>query len=785
MKGNYLSQIFFFFLTTLSTKCLPPEPLKLESKLDSFCVIRNAQYMKQNEIPESATQKYLKDGLEVFEVLGTGAFGSVRRAIFNGQYVALKIMNIIDSNIDEINYMIKLNRTQGIPEIYACEMGAETLYIVQELLYEDLSKNKGLKIMKNIDFIDRIDLYIGFLNTLNELQKMEIVHRDIKPENMMLKSRNGERIYLIDLGATTHKSIRLIGGTTAFISPRMSKKDSPNDLKDDTYSALLSLAEIEYGRTSIPQGHEDCVKKGFDRSCFDLLIEGVDNAASKKFYFQELDCGEIVPKKILNLIKYGLEYEEDKRWHLPEIIQDMEKLKSECGEFLKRSKKQSSGSEKIKPSKADTNNLIVVPTKENKILPELDTYHLISVPKEENKIFPESNTDHLISVPNKDDKILTELDIRRDDLNIMGDAEEIEKNIMDLLSKLKTSLDQNIKDQKRAEERLAQAAPIHPNYLKLNAKKLDNAVLPSIILPENFKIEEMSRPLPIIQIKEEKENIPKKAGKYGFDAISKGTFESSEENKNAKGIPTVNYFDMNDHKSNSENHEDRKDESVRSHGEELNNKIDPVNETVTKMNRNYFALNLKRQSTTVQNVGKTSLSFDYIVNEQKVPRPVIDREENDQYSTDYINFPQTKPNFLNDKSVPYTSNKLTSIHTIRPSPNIIKKQIEQSLDNKNKDRIQSIGDNKEPEIRSNYKSVDSKKQQLEMPIRMEKINHHVLPPKDKKKVIIPVQSKVGNKLEVISNQNQQAIQGDNLEGGIVRAEKPVTRKLRLSFQKLI
>lgn len=95
----------------------------------------------------------------------------------------------------------------------------DSIYIITELLYHDLEKNKSatsydyVSEFLNIVFFNiRVKLYSRLIAALEYLMKMKLVHMDIKPANMMLNKKPTKTnqpnliIKLIDFGLATKRN---------------------------------------------------------------------------------------------------------------------------------------------------------------------------------------------------------------------------------------------------------------------------------------------------------------------------------------------------------------------------------------------------------------------------------------------------------------------------------------------------------------------------------------------------------------------------------------------------
>tara|TARA_B110000977_G_scaffold196296_1_gene276374 strand:+ start:27 stop:944 length:918 start_codon:yes stop_codon:yes gene_type:complete len=146
------------------------------------------------------------EGYEIIKKLGTGAFGTVYKALHHksGNIVAIKI----ESNdkhsrlIHEVKIYKELqkNNTLGFPKLYDYLEHKQNNICIMDYLgpsLEDLFEFSGNK------FSIKTVLMIGIqvLNRIEELHNIGYIHRDIKPDNFLIGTgKKKSRIFLIDFG---------------------------------------------------------------------------------------------------------------------------------------------------------------------------------------------------------------------------------------------------------------------------------------------------------------------------------------------------------------------------------------------------------------------------------------------------------------------------------------------------------------------------------------------------------------------------------------------------------
>jgi serine/threonine protein kinase len=335
MKQHIVSRFLLIFIMASVANCGGGYPNRITSVLSKYCNDRGASKNGYSVQVDKGTQKSLLDECHNQTFIGKGGFGKVYSATFREKTVAVKKMEITNLNIDEINFLVNHNKTSGIPEIYGCEKGTQTLYLVMELLYKDLDSPEGLALFSKKSFKERIDDYRDFLGTLKNLHAKDLLHRDIKPANMMIKNQVDSKIFMIDFGMIGPVTMRIVAGTPLFSSPRLSLGTEYTNKADDLFAAIISFAGIEFGQRIFNKSHEDCVQKGFKLDCHADFIKRVENVSSDKQSDRINDCGSEVATKFLETIKKGLAHSEGNRNSLEGTIQSLNSMSEECEKYKK------------------------------------------------------------------------------------------------------------------------------------------------------------------------------------------------------------------------------------------------------------------------------------------------------------------------------------------------------------------------------------------------------------------------------------------------------------------
>jgi len=191
------------------------------------------------------------DAITWEEQIGEGAFGTVWRAIWKGDYVAAKRLKVQQEDVqliqefqNEVNFLIKM-RHPNILMIMAASVKAPDLIIVTELMKSDLF---SLLIGKEkLELRERIQIGIDIARGMTFLHGMRpiLIHRDLKSGNVLVDE--SRRAKVSDFGTVIakdkFKNWKELIGTAAYMPPERLLQEE-TDESCDIYSFGVILWEL-------------------------------------------------------------------------------------------------------------------------------------------------------------------------------------------------------------------------------------------------------------------------------------------------------------------------------------------------------------------------------------------------------------------------------------------------------------------------------------------------------------------------------------------------------------
>ena len=133
--------------------------------------------------------------------LGEGSFGSIYKAVYNGDYYALKFESIEKGQNLLENEAIIMNYLKGpnIPYIKLYGSTSDYNILVMQLLgksLENIFEEKKKFSLKTVCMLG-----YQFVSSLEYIHNRHILHRDIKPDNFVMGLNHlSQYVYIIDFG---------------------------------------------------------------------------------------------------------------------------------------------------------------------------------------------------------------------------------------------------------------------------------------------------------------------------------------------------------------------------------------------------------------------------------------------------------------------------------------------------------------------------------------------------------------------------------------------------------
>jgi len=229
---------------------------ELEKELDKREAVWKAKISEHRDLEIAAAVPIVPfEELQMIEQIGEGGFSEVYKALWRGDFVAVKKMkptgdNFLEEFKKEAAFLSRV-RHKNIVLLMGVSLSDDNLSLIFELLPSGTVKDMIHNYKESSQQIPMLSpeiimtIAIDTASAMNYLHSMNypVIHRDLKADNLMFNE--SKRVKLIDMGISVHDSgetFRGFGGTAAYMAPECLREDT-FDIMCDVFSYGVLLWE--------------------------------------------------------------------------------------------------------------------------------------------------------------------------------------------------------------------------------------------------------------------------------------------------------------------------------------------------------------------------------------------------------------------------------------------------------------------------------------------------------------------------------------------------------------
>lgn len=275
--------------------------------LKNFCSSMSdthfSDYYFQNEqinknFLESKNQKDIYSGVSRSVIEACYPFKNIKNnknPVITDTKVVVKKSNYIKEHYSkyEIQILKALSDFKLGPRFHGCiiDEDQDSIYLIMEKLLTNLNSEEFMKIYKNFDKVQKLEMFLSLLKQVVYLYDQGYHNGDIKLDNMVI-NKDQSQFYIIDYGTSrpidADETIRP-EGTPHYASPNKLRIEGRERAKlvDDLYSLFMSFVtleaeknfdEIYQGTLEIDRKHKySCYEKKLENNCYKVVR---DNAVT-------------------------------------------------------------------------------------------------------------------------------------------------------------------------------------------------------------------------------------------------------------------------------------------------------------------------------------------------------------------------------------------------------------------------------------------------------------------------------------------------------------------------